>query len=134
MGIPTGWLSTEQVDVLLVVASDGFNVVVEFDRDRLFADEWRTGGIRGLAGGADWRRIFLGGEGGLGVDSGEDGGGCIVGVEAGVAVNVGGGVGMVSVEGVGSDVGCVGAEGLAIFLGLVGAGVLRSQVRVTVTL
>ena len=93
-----------------------------------------------MAGGVDWRRIFLGGEGGsdLGVDSGMDGCGYIVGVGAGVTVVVGGGVGVVSVEGVGSDissgVGCVGAEGLAVFLGLVGAGVLKSQVRVTVTL
>ena len=33
-----GRRSTEQVDMLPVVASDGFNVVVEFDRDRLFTD------------------------------------------------------------------------------------------------
>ena len=71
--------------------------------------EWQTGGIRGLAGGVDWHRIFSGGEGGsgLGVDSGEDGGGSIVGVGAGVTVIVGGGVGVVSVEGVGSGVGLI---------------------------
>ena len=94
-----------------------------------------------MVGGVDWRRIFLGGEGGsgLGVGSSEDGGGCIVGVGASVAVVVGGGFGVVSVEGVGTGVGsgCVGADGLAVltvFLGLVGAGVLISLVRVTVTL
>ena len=94
-----------------------------------------------MADGVDWRRIFLSGEGGsgLGVDSGEDGSGCIVGVRADVAVVVGGGVGVVSVEGVGSGVGsgCVDTEGLAVLyvvLGLVGAAVLGSQVRVTVTL